>query len=350
MTIHRKIFLNGKFDELIFTPPQGRRNGSIFFDYPCDVMPYSGDHEHAMYARRVAKLNTFEAKVRGPYHLYSEDHRSQILPDFVSFVITPEVTDMKLLHTADTLDEMFKFIINQHIKPVTTMGEYNDIKNKLWEGANKVALEARAKALIDKPLDTTVRIKPARTIPLPVLTVKAVPEIDVNISRFLNGAWLNVGKSDNSMYFIYMAGSDPLRVSGRPGFDIDTTTDLFKEFIRGAESIDTFYVHMTHFKSERHLGISTKLLPGSDDDYGPFKTVGEAITFVIDNMNEGGRIVTGENKPATLVIEDKWNLGKETYTKAEVIEIMEMMKAEMMESTGQLFDRMLGRITTNKKE
>lgn len=350
MTIHRKMFLNGKFDELIFTPPQGRKNGSIFFDYPCDVMPYSAVHEHAMYPRRVAKLENFEAKVAGPFHLYSDDHRSEILPDFVSFIITPEVIDKLRIHTADTLDDMFKFIIEQHVKLAETAMQHTETKNKLWEGANKIALEVKAKALIAKPLDTTRRVKPATPIPLPVLTIEAVPDVDVNITRFLNGGWLNVSKGRWSMNFIYMAGSDPLRVSGRPGFNLDVTTNFFKEFIEEMAGVPVFYVQMTHFKSERHLSICGKKLPGSDEDYGPFKTVGEAITFVIENMNEGGKIITGENKPKSLAIEDKWNLGKETYTKAEVIEIMEMMKAEMMESTGQLFDRMLGRITTNKKE
>lgn len=345
MTIHRRMFLNGKFDELIFTPPQGRKNGSIFFDYPYDVIPYSAVHEHAMYTRRVAKLENFEAKVGGPFHLYSDEHRGEILPDFVSFIITPEVLDKLRIHTADTLDDMFKFIIEQHIKLAEIAVEQRVDKNKLWEGANKVALEAKAKVLLAKPLDTTIRVKPATPIPLPVRR-----NDEVNISRFLNGAWLNVGKSDDSMYFIYMAGSDPLRVSGRPGFDLEVTISFFKEFILEAGNVDTFYVNMTNFKSERHLSISTKKLPGSDDEYGPFNTVGDAITFVIENMNEGGKIITGGDKPKSLAIEDKWNLGKETYTKAEVIEIMEMMKAEMMESTGQLFDRMLGRIVTNKKE
>lgn len=345
MSLFRQLFLNARFDELVFTPPQGLSHGHIFFDYPCDVQPYHANYVHAMYDRRVVKLKNFESRARGPYYIFTETGRNKLLPDFVSFVISEQQPDNRIATKVGCLDDAFKHVIMLEVQMAKNQGrpdaqlgeelpEQPLVKSKRSEDAQPVV---NNKDLVCPAVD----ISPVRL---------ADPN-EVLVDRFLNGTWVSVGVGNKSFSAIYMAGSDPLRVAGRPGFDLNTRRNLFTEFCQDLSDAGNppIWINFTKFRAERHLILDVSRLPGTDQTFGPFNDIYLAIQWLTKNMNEGGNIVEPENQPEPISIEDKWNLGKETYTKAEVIELMGMMKAEMVESTGQLFDRMLGRINTDKR-
>lgn len=178
-------------------------------------------------------------------------------------------------------------------------------------------------------------------------------ELSVNAKRVLNGNWdefiATVGHyGETIVYMDWPHGSNPIEVAGIPHRNFDSRVKKVVNLPAGNPPYVLAFTSGDSFAEIKIQSTTSFLrLPQTNEVFfKEFATLDDALCYVNANMSHGGKLQDSDNPTIEpLQFGTKvWNLEKETYTKAEVIAIMEEMKEEMVLSTGQLFDRMLKRL------
>lgn len=182
--------------------------------------------------------------------------------------------------------------------------------------------------------------------------------------RFANGAFTECKAIPAGVLLAWDKNINPLEVSGVSSKESE---ERFSHFAR----VDA------HGKRKSKLGVFT--LPDQDKNYlviapmhflkvalhtletplvvrynewknktppGGFSTLFDALSYVRENFTPTGKIVGKEDvEPAEPVVMKSWSLHKENYTNQEVQEILSQFKEELVETTNQLMNRLINRLS-----
>lgn len=175
-------------------------------------------------------------------------------------------------------------------------------------------------------------------------------EFGTDIARLLNGGWGSMTGGENGIYFSYSRGTDPIRTAGMKNKEHPARIELFSTFIKNRHNPHVLTLGSINPQGKFIL-ISPNGMEQTSDGYERifFSDLHELVKYILENMSQGGNVIPPSEQTSVLNIASSWNLGKDTYTREEVIDIMTEMKREMVVSTGQLFDRMLGRLAATKQ-
>lgn len=171
-------------------------------------------------------------------------------------------------------------------------------------------------------------------------------ELQERVDRLVNGLWLSVMMGRSKVCFRWSKGIDPVSAGGMKtndyrrrmnamGYLEPWCDDPFTlQVLDNGKSFDLFF-HSTALIGE--------VLPGETRE---FPNLYQAVCFVLDNMSQAGTLSLNQDKEQNGIDTylNCWGLGKETYTRDEVKEIIGMIKSELVKSTESHLDRMLGRI------
>lgn len=169
-----------------------------------------------------------------------------------------------------------------------------------------------------------------------------------SIRRVANGGYTEVNYDRHAIRFTWTPGHNPLEVAGREASStrvneaVLNTLDGLNEPIKllhGQDQRGNFMVFCVvsrpiDFKSQYVTTVAT------------FSTLLELLQYVRKYMSPTGTI--GQPDPnkeqEQTVYVNNWGLYKESYSNAEVVEILNNFKAELIESIGQLSNRLVNRI------
>ncbi|QEP52287.1 hypothetical protein D9_0080 [Aeromonas phage D9] len=171
-----------------------------------------------------------------------------------------------------------------------------------------------------------------------------------NAERVMNGAFDEIIFYDKiegpRIYMDWDFGQNPITVSGK---ESDMKVPRLERLAKILEWEDKTSWVLTFTNGEWPScsieSVDRRVTKDPDWEL-PFDTVEECLLHIHEHMGEKGLVYRSKQEmPLDLTsVVKPWDLSKETYTNEEVRILMEMMKAEFVETTNQLFDRMLGRL------
>lgn len=168
-----------------------------------------------------------------------------------------------------------------------------------------------------------------------------------SIRRVANGGYTDVKYDRHAIMFIWTPGHNPLEVAGREASSTRVNETMLNTL---ANLNEPMKLVCDEDNRGRYMIICSDSyqVPSKDTNLPSvtqFENLLELLKYVRKNMSSTGRIVHtfGEEKPQEVYI-NPWGLYKESYSNAEVVEILNNFKAELIESIGQLSNRLVDRI------
>ena len=181
--------------------------------------------------------------------------------------------------------------------------------------------------------------------------------------RFANGAFTECKAIPAGVLLVWDKNINPLEVSGVTSKESE---ERFSQFARvdahgkrksklGIFTSDTqdknylVIVPMGFFKTALDMLAPTldpDTLWNNETSSGGFSTLFDTFSYVRENFTPTGKIVGKEDaETAEPVVMKSWSLHKETYTNQEVQEILNQFKEELVETTNQLMNRFVNRLS-----
>ena len=185
-------------------------------------------------------------------------------------------------------------------------------------------------------------------------------EIKEMLTRFANGAFTKVSFTADGILLTWDKGVNPLETSSIPS-PYSTARFKYLQALVDNEYIEfgfcetlTFRFLVIYVPSKKEL-VTKYLFKVSDisiPDCVDYKTnyvskdLFSALNVIRNSFTSTGIIDFDNVQVKDPIVElPKWSLRKETYTNQEVQELLEEFKKEMVESTNQLFNRFINRIS-----
>lgn len=185
-------------------------------------------------------------------------------------------------------------------------------------------------------------------------------EIKEMLTRFANGGFTKVFFTADGILLTWDKGVNPLEASGIPS-PYSTARFKYLQALVDSEYIEfgfgetlTFRFLVIYVPSKKELvtkylfkvsGISIPDCVDYKTNYVS-KDLFSALNVIRNSFTATGVIDFDNVQVKDPIVElPKWSLHKETYTNQEVQELLEEFKKEMVESTNQLFNRFINRIS-----
>ena len=185
-------------------------------------------------------------------------------------------------------------------------------------------------------------------------------EIKEMLTRFANGAFTNVFFTPGGVLLTWDKNINPLEASGTPSTSSTVRFSYLrslvdKEYIEfGFGETLTFRFLVIYIPNKKELvtkylfKVSDISIPDCVDYKANYlsKDLFTALNVIRNSFTPTGAIDFETVQVKDPIIElPKWSLHKESYTNQEVQELLEEFKKEMVESTNQLFNRFINRIS-----
>lgn len=181
-----------------------------------------------------------------------------------------------------------------------------------------------------------------------------------SIQRVANGSYTGTKRHKDGIIFIWEQGTNPLETSGSEGpYTLPNRAALENIANRDKERYALIFGKLENNKfmiiclESQYSGVlqfaswSTKLpFKKLESSYRTktFSALLPLLQFVRENMSPTGDILFDNDGPKISTEPNPWSMHKETYTNAEVQEIIEHFRNEMLETINQLTKRLLDRI------
>ncbi|QDB70256.1 hypothetical protein CF8_0088 [Aeromonas phage CF8] len=181
--------------------------------------------------------------------------------------------------------------------------------------------------------------------------------------RFANGAFTECKAIPAGVLLVWDKNINPLEVSGVSSKESEERFSHFARVDVHGKRKSKLGVFTSDTQDKNYLVIAPiqffkvaldmldptldpKTLWNNETPSDGFSTLFDALSYVRENFTPTGKIGGKEDpEPAEPVVIKSWSLHKENYTNQEVQEILSEFKEELVETTNQLMNRLINRLS-----